>query len=288
MEDLNSLRKLRKKKNIQTELKKKIKDKKRIIKTSYDIQTGDYINYYKSKNRDYKRIVKKFISVIKKEFNDVKTVFDFGTGEMTTFYEIFKNLKKNKVYFVNDVSLSRLYAGKNFIKRKIKNHIKKINFFTCPHTNIPFKDNSIDLVLTCHSLEPNNFCKKLLINELYRIAKKGVCMMEPHYEIANNKQQIRMRKFGYIRGIEKYFLKNKYNYKIIKNENFFNKDNPSSIFIIKKKVKKVSSYGYVDPFTKEKLIKIKKNFYNKRTKQLFLEFNDINLFDNENKKLIVC
>ena len=62
----------------------------------------------------------------------------------------------------------------------------------------------------------------------------------------------------------------------------------ASIFIIKKKVKKVSSYGYVDPFTKEKLIKIKKNFYNKRTKQLFLEFNDINLFDNENKKLIVC
>ena len=68
---------------------------------------------------------------------------------------------------------------------------------------------------------------------------------------------------------------------------FFNKDNPSSIFIIKKKVKKVNSYDYVDPFTKEKLLKIKKNYYNKKTKQVFLEFNDINLFDNENKKLIV-
>ena len=287
MEDINKLRKARRRKNIQTELGKRIKDRKSVIKTSYDLQTGDYIFYYKNKKRDYKKVVKTFISVIKKEFSKVKTIFDFGTGEMTTFYEIFKSLDKNKVYFVNDVSLSRLYAGQKFIKTKIKNDLKKINFFTCPHANIPFKDNSIDLVITCHSLEPNNFCKKQLINELYRIAKKGVCMMEPHYERANKKQKRRMKKFGYIRGLEKYFIEKKYNYKIFKNEYFFNKDNPSSIFILKKKPKKENVHEYVDPYTKEKLLKLERNYYNKRTKQLFPEFNNINLFDNEKKKLVV-
>ena len=287
MNNLDFLRKSRKKKNIQIEMKNKILNKKNLIKTAYDIQTGDYVKFYNDNNNKYKNVLKNYIRIIKTEFKDARTIFDFGSGEMTTFYEVYKSLGKNVKYFANDLSLSRLYEGKKFISKKLKKNINQINFFTSPYFNMPLKNNSIDLVLTCHSLEPNNFCKEKILDELYRISKKGICMMEPHYEIADKNQKQRMKKFGYVRGIEKLFKKKKYKYKIFKNESYFNDANPSSIFVIKKKSSNKNSNNFVDPYTKKKLDKIENNYYNPQSKQVFLGFNGINIFDNEKKKILM-
>ena len=46
MNNLDFLRKSRKKKNIQIEMKNKILNKKNLIKTAYDIQKGDYFKFY--------------------------------------------------------------------------------------------------------------------------------------------------------------------------------------------------------------------------------------------------
>ena len=122
MNNLDFLRKSRKTKNIQIEMKKKILNKKNLIKTAYDIQTGDYVKFYKDNNNKYKNVLKNYIRIIKTEFKDAKTIFDFGSGEMTTFYEVYKSLKKNVKYFANDLSLSRLYAGKKFISKRLKKY----------------------------------------------------------------------------------------------------------------------------------------------------------------------
>ena len=104
---------------------------------------------------------------------------------------------------------------------------------------LPFKDNSIDLVLTIHSLEPNNK-KKKIIKELFRVSRHGMILMEPHYEISSVKQK-RMNKYGYIKGIGKTFKDLGLNHKIIKKKYHINKDNISSLFIVfkKKNAKKI-------------------------------------------------
>ena len=55
---------------------------------------------------------------------NVKTILDFGCGELTTSAYIFKNLNhKIKKYYANDVSFNRLLVGSNELK---KNLLKKL------------------------------------------------------------------------------------------------------------------------------------------------------------------
>ena len=63
-----------------------------------------------------------------------------------------------------------------------------MKYFVILNTNF-FKENSIDLIVTIHSLEPNNKIKEKIFEELYRISRHGIIFMEPHYEIASQKQK---------------------------------------------------------------------------------------------------
>ena len=72
--------------------------------------------------------------------------------------------------------------------------------------------------------------------------------MEPCYERSSKKQQIRMRKYNYIRGLEKSLSAKNCYVQIIKKKHHLNELNESAIFIVKKmhKIKtKNSCYCYV-------------------------------------------
>lgn len=280
-------KKFKENKNVQLYLKSKNYGEIERIKLSYDVQSGTYIKFTKSMSKKKKeKVYLPLIKVIKAEFPNIKSILDFGCGELDTSLFVFNNLKyKIKKYFACDLSLNRLVVGQKFIKKELKKkEFNKINIFCNSDFNLPFKDNSLDLIITIHSLESNNRNKELFIKELIRVSKKGIILMEPHYEISTKKQKKRMNKFNYIKGLERIFKKNRYKYKIIK-KNFHTKQtNISSFFIIKKNknVKNNENY-YVEPKTLSKFLNIKSFLYSKKSLRLYPVFNKIPLFSDESQ-----
>tara|TARA_B100000787_G_C16194181_1_gene299568 strand:+ start:1988 stop:2917 length:930 start_codon:yes stop_codon:yes gene_type:complete len=279
--------KFKENKNLQIFLKKKKFNDEQRIKMSYNVQSGTYIKFFNalSKNK-IEKIYYPIVEVLKKDFASSKTILDFGCGELTTSLYIFNKIKKKiKNYFANDVSLNRLILGQNYLNKKLKKKdFNKFNIFCNSNTDLPFKDNSIDLVITIHALEPNNKNKKLFINELLRVCKKGLILMEPHYEIANDKQKKRMKKFDYIRNIKQIFNNRNCDLKIIKKKYHINNMNASSLFVIKKKsTRKNNNIKYVEPKTHGNLKDMNKFLYSSKSLRLYPVYNNIPIFSDESQ-----
>lgn len=273
----------KKKINIQKFLNKKKIISQKVIELSYDLQSGSYIK----KLNKYKKIDKKVFDIFNKtltnNFKNINSILDFGSGELTRFMYVINHLKrKNKIkYFACDLSLNRLFLGKNFFNKKILKNNINLETFTIDNMRIPLPDNSIDVVITCHAIESNRRNMKNIIKELYRVSNMGLCLMEPHYEIGNVQQKKRMDYFKYIKGIPKFLKKEKYDYKIVKKKFHINPNNPSSIFILKKKYSRNSSQpNFVDPITKKNLKKLKNFYYSEDTSRLYPVFDGVKIFSN--------
>jgi len=247
-----------------------------IIKLSYDVQSGSYVTkftYFKSK-----KILNKVIKQINS--TNYKSLIDFGCGELTNSYTILCNINiKNKVFFGYDLSLSRILEGKKFLDKKKK---VKIKLFSTDFINIPLPDNSVDIVLSCHSLEPNKKNAYRILKELWRIAKKKLILLEPDNNLGNKLIKKRFVKHNYVLNLEKKIKKITLNYKIIDNVNYFNDLNPSSVFIIEKNTKKNSKLNFLNPNDKNDILKKKKNFYySQKHDEKFLIRDDIVIFNKK-------
>ena len=156
-----------------------------------------------------------------------------------------------------------------------------IEIFTIDNFRIPLPDNSIDVIITCHAIEPNRKNMKNIIKELFRVSRFGLCLMEPHYEIANIQQKKRMDYYKYIKGIPKFLKKQNYDHKIIKKEFHINPKNPSSIFIIKKNSSKNhQKFHFLDPISGKNLKKLKNFYYSEDSSRLYPVFDGITIFSN--------
>ena len=272
-------------KNISLFLKKNSSlSKEDRTRISYDLQSGKTIkNFNKSKRSKVSRVMSPMVAEIKR-FKNVKTILDFGAGELTNLSFLKKKLKNIKFYG-NDISFNRLYLGKDFLKKEFKGK-SNVSLICNNHFKLPFKDNSFDIVTTMQALEPNGSMEEPLLKELYRVCKKGVISCEPHYEIANQSQKKRMKLHGYVINLEKTIKKLKYKYKIINQNYSLKKVNPTSIFVIMKNSKSNSKPEMIDPATGEILTK-KNNFYlNKKTKRIYPIIDSI-IYLNENFKLFL-
>ena len=273
------------KKNIQKFIEKKYNiSRSDVINISYNMQSGSYVNFFtKLSLVNKKKIYDPFIEYINKFFPEKKEILDFGCGELTSSHYFFKNIKNIKKFYANDISLNRVLIGQKYIKKLIpKKEFGKFKIFCSSHEHLPFSNNSIDLIITNHVLEPNNKYKTKILKELLRVSRLGLCLMEPHYEISSTNQKKRMRELGYIRNIEKTFKK--LNYKcIIKKKKFhLNKNNIASIFIVRKKnILKKKSSQFIDFKTKKKLLVKNNFFYSKESFRLYPCFNNIPIFSDE-------
>lgn len=274
--------------NIQKYLENKKFDSDTSINVSYDVQSGSYINFFnnlskKKVNNVYFPIIEEF----NKNFKNCKTLLDFGCGELTSSSFIIKELsKKINRYFATDISLNRLFLGKKYIKKKLTGEdYEKLTIFCNTSYKLPFKNNSIDLVLTVHALEPNNKNKNLILNELLRISKYGLLLMEPNFEESNKKQKKRMKKYNYIRGLKKALVAKGCYVEIIKKDHHLNSLNESSIFIVKKikKTKMRNDCKFVDPFNQKELTAIDGFLYSKENFRLYPKFGDIYIFNELSK-----
>lgn len=271
--------------NIQLYLKKYSNlSESEIIKIAYDIQSGAYINkYYNKFYNKQKKMYSPFIRAIK-EFKNIKTILDFGTGEMTNLSYFINNLKKNINFYASDISFNRLFAGKQFLKKNLtKKSFSRVKFICNDHLFIPLSSNSIDLVITMHAMEPNNKYKKKLLSEILRVSNKGVILMEPHYENANNQVKKRMDKFNYLKNFENTIKSFGLPYKIIKNLYNGTTHNNSSLFIIYKKTIKKNRIAFINDTDMNPLSKIDNFYISENTKEVYPMLSDIFIMKKNEK-----
>ena len=126
------------------------------------------------------------------------TLLEVGVGEATTLCGVLSELGgKVKKSFGFDISWSRIKVANDWLTEKSQ----QSELFVADLFHIPLADNSIDVVYSSHSLEPNGGHEEQLVAECLRVARKSVVLVEPIYELASIEAQARMEHHGYIRGL---------------------------------------------------------------------------------------
>ena len=126
---------------------------------------------------------------------------------------------------------------------------------------ITLLDNSIDIVYTSHSLEPNGGKEKEGLEELYRITNKYLILLEPSFEFANEEAKKRMKNHGYVTKL--YETAKKLGYDIKEHRLFDytqNPLNPTGLIVIEKMSKTSNNSNYVCPISQLELTKYNDSF----------------------------
>ncbi len=224
------------------------------ILISYDFQSGSYIKSYASR-LEYMNNYCQALATIIDDFGDVDSIMEVGVGEATTLKTLLDCLSnKPKGQFGFDISWSRVKFAKEFLNDF---NYDSVQLFTANLFEIPLADNSIDVVYTSHSIEPNGGKEKPALEELYRITRKYLVLLEPSYDFANEEARERMVKHGYVTALYQTALD--LDYKIIENRLFdycSNVLNPTGLIIIEKNdAQPKTGSNFVCPLTKTSLEK---------------------------------
>lgn len=202
------------------------------ILISYDFQSGSYIKGFAANSAvldDYSGALAQVID----NLGAIDSIMEVGVGEATTLSPLVNKLKRKPAEVLGfDISWSRLKFAKAFLKDQ-KN--ERFKLFTANLFEIPLLDNSIDVVYTSHSIEPNGGQEENALKELYRIANKYVVLLEPSYELGSEAAKKRMVEHGYVTKL--YDTAKALNYKIIEHRLFdhcANPLNPTGLIIIEK------------------------------------------------------
>ena len=166
---------------------------------SYDLQSGQYVEKVR-KNPEYQaKWCEQLASILRRYISGGDRILEAGVGEATTLVGVIKSLSlPNLDFYGFDLSWSRIMIANKWIE---ENGLKS-NLFVGDLFNIPIEDDSIDVVYTSHSLEPNRFREESAIRELMRVARKALVLIEPYYEMASKTAQERMDCHGYVRGLK--------------------------------------------------------------------------------------
>lgn len=171
-----------------------------IIEIAYDLQTGSYISAMS--NREFAQhkedYTKELVNIIL-SLCQPTSILEAGVGEAITLSGVLSHFDRKICSYGFDLSWSRVAYAKRWLS---DNGVSDSVLCTGDLFNIPFSDNSIDVVYTSHSIEPNGGNEKPILQELYRVARKYVILLEPGYELANTEAKQRMEAHGYCRGLE--------------------------------------------------------------------------------------
>ena len=168
------------------------------IAVSYDIQAGAYVKYALENKLLTDEYASEIADVLNALSANAESIMEVGVGEATTLSNVRTrlNFEPDSVGF--DISLSRVLFARKYFASNGKGISR---FFVGDMFNIPFADNSIDIVYTSHSIEPNGGREKDALTELYRVTRKYLVLFEPSYELASIDGKNRMDRLGYIKGL---------------------------------------------------------------------------------------
>tara|TARA_B100000941_G_C28498496_1_gene552505 strand:+ start:1178 stop:2059 length:882 start_codon:yes stop_codon:yes gene_type:complete len=232
------------------------------ILISYDLQSGTYTQNFEENPYYYINYTKE-LSIKIKSLGGFKTIMEVGVGEATVLVNLLKHLNMNNIKpYGFDLSWSRLRYAKQFSEK----HNYKINLFAGDLFSIPVADESIDIVYSSHSIEPNGGREEEALKELYRITRHYLILLEPDFERGSVKAKKRMISNGYITKLNETIKK--LNYNILLDEPFrgsSNVLNPTGIKIIKKESNNSSkSFRFICPNTKQPISKVRNVYANNK------------------------
>jgi uncharacterized protein YbaR (Trm112 family)/ubiquinone/menaquinone biosynthesis C-methylase UbiE len=249
-----------------------------IVLISYDLQAGSYIKKAE-KNPDYEEERAITYAKIINDLGNFHSIMEVGIGEATTFASLIPKIKnKNIISFGFDISYSRIQYAMQYLKRK---KIENTILFTGNLFNCPIQSDSIDIVYSNHSLEPNGGKEREILIELFRVTRKYLVLLEPIYELSGAEGKSHMDKHGYIKNIYKIAIELGYkvvDYRILFESNTGSHNNTGVVLIEKdsdKLEKRSVKNPLACPITKLPLSLTKQHHYCKESMLLYPVINDI-------------
>lgn len=166
---------------------------------AYDLQAGSYVAGARANPEGNSRWCVQLAGILDPLLTKQSSLLEVGCGEATTLAGVLQRLTNKPSHALGlDISWSRNTVGQGWLSEKGVS----ARLFVADLFNIPLEDESVDVVYTSHSIEPNGGREEEAIRELMRVARHAVVLIEPIYELANEDAQSRMRSHGYVRGLK--------------------------------------------------------------------------------------
>ena len=167
---------------------------------AYDLQAGSYVEKVLANERANDQWCDQLAGILSPLMGKHSSLLEVGCGEATTFAGVLKRLAVTPTQALGfDISWSRCSTGLQWLECQLR----RATLFVADLYSIPLATNSVDVVYTSHSLEPNGGREEEALLELLRIAKKAVVLFEPIYELASVEARQRMKSHGYVRNLKR-------------------------------------------------------------------------------------
>lgn len=166
---------------------------------AYDLQAGTYVESARNQVEFMDKWCAQLAELVRPYVESGDNILEVGVGEATTLTGVIQALGDPDIGVLGlDVSWSRIKVA----QRWAEENAVRSRLFVGDLFHIPLAENSIDVIYTSHSLEPNGGLEETAIAELLRVARKAVILVEPIYELASESAQHRMTEHGYVRTLK--------------------------------------------------------------------------------------
>ena len=201
---------------------------------AYDLQAGTYVDAVHRDPLANSRWCAQLAEILGPIITGQSSVLEIGCGEATTLAGLIKRLPdKPHASAGFDISWSRCAEGIAWLKaQQVAARLFVGDLFA-----IPMADESIDVVYTSHSLEPNGGREVEALQELLRITRKTLVIVEPIYELATREAQQRMRAHGYVTRLRETIAElggRVADFRLLPYSNSNNLLNPSGVIVVEK------------------------------------------------------
>ena len=204
---------------------------------AYDLQAGTYVASVQANPVVNARWCSQLAAVLAPHMAGAQSLLEVGCGEATTLAGVLQNLPvQPRDAYGFDISWSRCAVGLDWLKSQRA----EARLFVADLFQIPLADDSIDVVYTSHSIEPNGGREEAALRELLRVARNALVLVEPLYELADEPARARMRAHGYVRDLKATAERlgaSVLDYRLL--EHSPNPENPSGVIVIRKVSAKV-------------------------------------------------